>query len=212
MCTAKAVTKEHVPPKSFFPPDKRQKLFTVPSCWRHNNDNSEDVAYVRNIIALDINTNDTARLISNNKAIPSLKRDRRLRRKTLSLIRTMKVEGGETGVLHADMRTYKKIMRGIAYALHYTDFGTRYPYFWGIYSSTMIAAAEDKHGLHKLYNAQIDGRFIRLAATDRDTNYPEVFKYAVFRVDENKLIYKFEFYEGVLVYAIGGPDRNLLRL
>lgn len=44
MCSKPATTKEHVPPKCFFPSTKdgkfRNKLITVPSCKEHNNDTS----------------------------------------------------------------------------------------------------------------------------------------------------------------------------
>jgi hypothetical protein len=46
LCTRNPDTKEHIPPKSFFPIDQRNQLLTVPSCEEHNNEKSSDDTYV----------------------------------------------------------------------------------------------------------------------------------------------------------------------
>lgn len=46
-CGEKAESKEHVPPKSFFPSGLRKRLITVPSCDKHNSLKSKDDEYVR---------------------------------------------------------------------------------------------------------------------------------------------------------------------
>src|SRR5438270_885625 len=48
MCASPGITDEHVPPKSFFQPKDRQGLARVPSCRKHNLNNSEDVEEIRN--------------------------------------------------------------------------------------------------------------------------------------------------------------------
>ena len=45
-CLKRGQTKEHIPPKSFFPKDQRNQLLTVTSCERHNNGKSSDDLYV----------------------------------------------------------------------------------------------------------------------------------------------------------------------
>jgi hypothetical protein len=57
MCAAEATTREHVPPKSFFPMSYRENLVTVPSCATHNHDQALDIEYVRNVIAGSYGTN-----------------------------------------------------------------------------------------------------------------------------------------------------------
>jgi hypothetical protein len=44
-CEDPATTREHVPPKAFFPEDQRSQLLTVPSCAKHNNAKSPDDIY-----------------------------------------------------------------------------------------------------------------------------------------------------------------------
>ncbi len=57
-------------------------------------------------------------------------------------------------------------------------------------------------------NPPLRAAFKRLAVTDKDTNQPEVFKYAIYEDQQEHTIYKMEFYEGVLVYAVGFPDNE----
>lgn len=45
-CGAPATTREHAPPKSFFPPKANLQLKTVPSCEKHNNAKSGDDQYL----------------------------------------------------------------------------------------------------------------------------------------------------------------------
>lgn len=41
-CGKKAVSSEHVPPRCFFPKDKRENLIQVPACEEHNESTSKD--------------------------------------------------------------------------------------------------------------------------------------------------------------------------
>lgn len=56
MCDMPATTREHVPPKCFFPEQKdvginyRKSLLTVPSCDLHNSEKSEDDAFLQFVI------------------------------------------------------------------------------------------------------------------------------------------------------------------
>ena len=46
LCRRPARTREHVPPKSFFPRGGNLQLMTVPSCEEHNNAKSDDDQYL----------------------------------------------------------------------------------------------------------------------------------------------------------------------
>ena len=59
-CDLPSTTREHVPPLGFFPRGFRNNLWTVPSCARHNLDNSLDVEYARNVIVSHRNVRGTA--------------------------------------------------------------------------------------------------------------------------------------------------------
>ncbi|WP_061012654.1 hypothetical protein [Photobacterium leiognathi] len=52
-CESHANTKEHIPPKSFFPDSKRMNLMTIKSCKVHNNEKTKDDIYVLANICLN---------------------------------------------------------------------------------------------------------------------------------------------------------------
>lgn len=49
-CGQDASTREHVPPKGFFPKNSRKGLITVPSCVQHNTHKSGEDEYLRMIV------------------------------------------------------------------------------------------------------------------------------------------------------------------
>src|SRR4028119_384032 len=61
-CEQTATTKDHIPPKCFFPekkylssnsPDYRSHLITIPSCSEHNNSRSRDDEYTAAVIVMN---------------------------------------------------------------------------------------------------------------------------------------------------------------
>jgi len=57
-CENHANTKEHIPPKSFFPDSKKTNLMTVKSCKTHNNEKTKDDIYALANICVNCITND----------------------------------------------------------------------------------------------------------------------------------------------------------
>ena len=53
-CGNEATTREHVPPKGFFPKNQRRNLITVPSCSIHNTQKSGNDEYFRLLIAAQV--------------------------------------------------------------------------------------------------------------------------------------------------------------
>jgi len=50
-CDERATSKEHCPPKCFFPKNQRKNLIKVPACPKHNNEKSDNDEWIRLIIA-----------------------------------------------------------------------------------------------------------------------------------------------------------------
>ncbi|WP_092683653.1 hypothetical protein [Albimonas donghaensis] len=71
-CDAPGTTKEHIPPKSFFPDDERDQLLTVRSCEKHNNRKSKDDLYVLAQICLNASPHNRAREIFELRVKPQL--------------------------------------------------------------------------------------------------------------------------------------------
>lgn len=71
-CTTAASTKEHVPPKAFFPKDKRDQLITVPSCPEHNSQKSGDDMYALAQICMNASPANQARDVFFDAVFPQL--------------------------------------------------------------------------------------------------------------------------------------------
>jgi len=71
-CSQKGVTKEHIPPKAFFPKEEKDQLLTVKSCVAHNNAKSKDDLYVLAQICMNASPSNRAREIFLKKVKPQL--------------------------------------------------------------------------------------------------------------------------------------------
>ena len=202
MCEKPATTREHSPPLGFFPNSRRINLITVPSCKTHNNDNSFDVEYTRNIIVTDNHTEDIAREMFADKVLPSYRRNHKLRRLTFQAYREVKVNGMDSAIVQLHERRFNPIMKAIANALFFHDYGEKYKYRWMVYRAT----AEHFYDVVDNINPQIRAFLRSMKVEGRATNQPEVFNYGVYRNIEHRVIYKLVFYGGVDVYLIGIPN------
>lgn len=66
------MTKEHIPPKAFFPKGEKDQLLTVKSCVKHNNAKSKDDLYVLAQICMNASPSNRAREIFIKKVKPQL--------------------------------------------------------------------------------------------------------------------------------------------
>lgn len=71
-CSEKGITKEHIPPRSFFPEGEKEQLLTVRSCEKHNNAKSKDDLYVLAHICMNAAPSNRAREVFVNKVKPKL--------------------------------------------------------------------------------------------------------------------------------------------
>lgn len=83
-CTEKGVTKEHIPPRSFFPDGEKEQLLTVISCEKHNNAKSKDDLYVLAQICMNASPSNRAREVFMNKVAPQLEFNNGTLRKRLA--------------------------------------------------------------------------------------------------------------------------------
>jgi hypothetical protein len=71
-CEKKGVTKEHLPPRSFFPKNEKVQILTVKSCVEHNNAKSKDDLYVLAQVCMNASPSNRAREIFLKKIKPQL--------------------------------------------------------------------------------------------------------------------------------------------
>lgn len=197
MCDAAAVTREHVPPKCFFPDRFRINLFTVPSCVEHNLDNSKDVEYVRNVISTQHGTNDAAaELFETTKR--SLHRSPKLFHQTFGGTKPIVIDGDETGAFRVDLERHKRVMGAIAYALYFRDYGRKHYGEWQIFTPSFRHAESVTSGQPDPWE-----NFRQLLASGQYTPmpvpHPEVFRYDALPMEQNQVMFRFTFYERVVV-------------
>jgi hypothetical protein len=204
MCDAEAVNKEHVPPDSFFPKGFRKTLITVPSCLKHNNKNNLDVEYTRNIVVGYIATNDVAISHFQNKVIKSFRNSPRLLRRTLKGAIPTIIDGQETISIISDLARINLVMQAVAYAIYFKSFGNTYPSQWRIFWTSLFSPEAVFQGQPDGYG-ELRESLYQLRLTELTMPHPEIFWCGFNQLDEARIIYKFVFYEGFNVYAVGIP-------
>ena len=204
-CGAPATTSEHAPPACFFPEGYNTGLIEVPSCDEHNRHLSTDVEYARNIICQQWGTNRVASRVAET-ARASFERSPKLFTRTFEDVRPIHVAGEETGSFRLDMPRFKKVMKAIAFAMYYHDFGKRNEGDFDIFSSSL-------HSQSTLYLGRPDGyenlrgRLSNVPFKSMPVCQPKVFKYGLAKPGEGQVLYRLEFYEAFVVYALSLPYR-----
>jgi hypothetical protein len=198
-CDTVATSTEHVPPRCFFPEGHRTNLITVPSCAAHNQGNSLDVEYVRNVISTQHGVNDlAARVFESTKC--SLDRSPKLLTQTFGRMTPVLVEGEEVGTFPIDLTRHERVMQAIAYALYFHNYGRKHCGDWRVFTASFAYADSVRRGTPDPwipFRRYLDsGQFTSMPVSE-----PRVFKYGQIQMEQNQLLYKFEFYERIVVYA-----------
>lgn len=154
----------------------------------------------------DIHSNDVGREMFAAKVRRSYARGHKLRRSTFRKIREVIIDGQETASVQINETRFNPIIRAVAYALYFHDFGKRFPYRWKVYRATMLSEGQAFYDLPDNVNPEARRILRSVPTADRDTNQPDVFKYGVFQNIDHRVIYKIVFYGGVDMYTIGLPD------
>ena len=199
-CAAIATSEEHAPPESFFPEGYRVGLVTVPACAEHNTSLSKDVEYVRNVICDHRGVNLVASRVS-EAAKGSYANSPGLFKRTFSNVRPVIVDGEETGAFQIELPRFKRVMKAIAFAMYYQDFGRRNEGDFDVFSTSLNSRLS-------LYHRRADGfenlrRILSVSEfKSMPVPQPKVFKYGLSRPGEGQVLYRFEFYESFCVYAL----------
>jgi hypothetical protein len=117
MCDSPGNTEEHVPPKCFFESKDRQGLARVPSCAKHNLDNSADVEEIRNNITLFDGINAYGTNIAKTKTLGSFLRNPKMFWRMYRGSAEVNLDGRDVILNRINMPRFKKVMEAIGYAL-----------------------------------------------------------------------------------------------
>lgn len=207
ICGKQAISNEHTPAKCFFPDGPKSKQIKVFSCKYHNQDTSKDDEYIRNIIVMSNNNNQTAFNIFQNKCMNSFRRRPEFLKSLIdSGIPTHINKNDEikqTKAFPIEFDRFEKIMRKISYALFYHKNNS----IWG---RELIIVTDS------LYKANIKldelGEFVKkikelIIKNNIEGKNPEVIKYHFFPFgDKNDQFLWMKFYDGFEVFAF--PKEN----
>lgn len=83
-CSRPAESKEHLPPKAFFPKNQRKELLTVPSCHEHNQRKSSDDVYVLAHICMNAAPSHGSREVFLERVAPQLEYNGEALRKAIA--------------------------------------------------------------------------------------------------------------------------------
>ena len=195
-CDRPATTKEHAPPKGFFPPARRRNLITVPSCSIHNCDNARDVEYVRCAIASLADLNETGALLFDT-AKRSFDHSPALFARTFQSFVVHSPEE-QVGTFKYDLPRVKAMMTAVVQALHYRDQRQK----WGRWRVFVPSLGVESSLIHKRSDGWDAFRDLlsRIPYVDRSTAEPEVFRYGSHALDWG-WVYRLTFYGGFVVNA-----------
>jgi hypothetical protein len=208
-CDNPATTKEHAPPFSFFPEGQRNDLITVPSCADHNNANSKDVEYTRNVITIMFGVNEIGQQHFSDKSLRSFDHSPALLYSTFSDIRPVRFQGMTVGKFTVDTARIEAVMGACICALHFRETGTRKPK-WGIILPNLFLSHDTTPEAVSSWG-QFLSMLNQIPFTVRQTNSPDIFEYAVADLPGAQVdipggrVYCLRFYKGFLVYALELP-------
>ena len=204
MCTGLATTREHVPPRSFYPDEYvTDSLITVPSCAKHNNANAKDVEYVRNILTAPVQVNQIAREFINGKVGRSYDRSPGLLRETFKDIRPVIYNGEQTGMFSVNLDRLDIVIRAMAYGLYRRHFGKRFWGSWVVLSSQFLDP--DRIGEEPDAWRQLKFYLRRIQLTPVPVPESRIFNAGVYVENEHRVVFGFVFYEGITIHAVGYP-------
>lgn len=219
LCNEPKYSVEHTPAKCFFPKENRKDLITVPSCKKHNEDTSKDDEYVRNIICMHVENNNTAFRQFENKVLPSLVRSPALSEFILHNAKSVLVQQQSniqrTIALAIDRERFDKVMKKIAYALYYNEYGV----IWKnglkvetpclLHSDIQLNALETRLKTSFFeYKEYLFCEYKKQSCTLNGKN-PDIFRYRFEEKDKNGniILLYMQFYEGFDVFILPEKDK-----
>ena len=207
-CGKEAASSEHVPPKCFFPRDRRKDLIQVPACALHNESTSKDDSYVLFIISSFIGNNEVGKTHSIDKGIKPVVRSEALQTVMKENSINAFVDSGDgleaTRIIKIDRCRFDAEITKMAYALFYHSYGKQ----WGkeVYIGTncMLCEDGDIEDLGKVINET--KKLISDCGIDESCplqgSNPEVFQYRFMESDiPDEPILQMIFYEGFEVWV-----------
>lgn len=205
-----SLTREHVPPKCFFPRGDKDALITVPSCIEHNGGKSNDDEHLLQIISLQILANEKGQNIATNKAVKSILRNRKRTRSLASTATLVYVDEKRTGQLKPtfafkfDEDKFNNSISAICKGLYYYEFHKVFNGNIKIYNEFEISLDEDSTKKNEEFEnnrSLIEKNFSNI---ERKGENQEIFYYQIMKPPKDlgfSFAIRLCFYEGIGILA-----------
>jgi hypothetical protein len=171
----------------------------VPSCVAHNHDQSLDIEYVRNIIAGFYGTNAEAEQPF-EVAKRSFDRNPALFNQTFGDVRAIEFNGEQLGAFTVDLERMGSVMKPIANAIYFKEYGEGYPARWNIFVASM-RSREDAAGQSSQWQS-FRNLIAGIQFVAKPVPQPAIFKYSVSEMPR-EIAFEFIFYGTFTVYCFG---------
>lgn len=216
-CEAIATTKDHIPPKCFFPekkhlpsnsPDYRSQLVTVPACSAHNNSRSNDDEYTAAVIVMNSQSDLAFSMFKSKWVQTLLRREGVLGKRIFSAARNARVISRKNDVLipnktlaiSYEMKRIERVIESIARALYYLESGyqekwtddciIRSPNFL----NRDLSYSQDAYSLNQINQTFIHGEKHQELGITRKGTQPDIFYYQFFKSEDMNFIIRMVFY------------------
>ena len=204
ICGGKHESDDHCPPKCFFPKGYRSNLMTVPSCMVHNEQQSEDDEYTREVVLSFFENNQIAYSLFDQKVKPVFERSEKAKKRFLKNTKTVYYRQGikfvKTIAPQIERDVFDRTMRKIGYGIYFYKFKHRWMRNLIVATPCLYDAnmRYDEQGTLVAMSREIEKHF---NITYEGSN-PNIFKYVFFDTETSDTILKMVFYNGFEVYLI----------
>ncbi len=124
-CNKIGETKEHIPPRAFFPDGEKEQLLTVKSCKEHNNAKCKDDLYVLAQICMNAAPSNRAREVFINKVAPQLSHNNNALKKMLAKGATTLNDGSVR--YNLDVNRFNDFFTALSYGIIFKSSGLALP-------------------------------------------------------------------------------------
>lgn len=211
------ITREHVPPKCFFPKGQKVDLITVPSCKEHNGGKSGDDEYLFLMNSINILANNDGKNITTSKGVKAILRNKKIKQELAKNAQPLYVESLKNGKIEptfafsVDFDRIANSIKSIAKGLYFHKFQE---VFYGDIvvsnESTIFLDREDDKRNQCLEVLRHTSNEIFSNSTKEGQN-PNIFYYQIEQIRENTMI-KMCFYGNVSFTASLKTQNNLSKL
>ncbi|MEH2037734.1 hypothetical protein [Nostoc sp.] len=223
-CEQAATTKDHIPPKCFFPekkylfgnnPDYRSNPIIVPSCSKHNNSRSIDDEYAAAVIVMNSRSNLAATIFKSKWVQTLLRREGLLGKRIFSTARSARIISNKNSVLipyktlaiSYEIARIERVIESIARGLYYVESGSEEKWVNScIIKSTNflnrdLSQPQDAYALNQINQAFIHGEKHQELGLTKKGSHPDVFYYQFFKSEDKNFIIRMVFYDDLTFLA-----------